>query len=147
MTAAALLIAIVLSAPADEPARETGCRVVVGDGKGTAQLVDAPDLHVLAGTALDGDFAPALPAGATAILCARTSIVPAEHDDEVPALGLPLFLETEGGGRLATLEMINGGFRYRLLESEFRREEEPAVQARLDLFKARHRDRERPSPH
>ena len=122
----------------DADIREIRCRIMVAGGAGKPAIVAAPDLHVLRQAATAGPFRPALPAGAKAIICERSSIIPAAHDDEVPALGLSLFLSEPGKtGRLAVLESIAGHLRFRMLDGEMKPREEPLIEARLDQFRTR----------
>jgi hypothetical protein len=139
---ALLLLAALAPAPAAAPldagVREFGCRVMRPDPSGKIITEAAPDLHVLQGAAGAGAFQPELPAGTQAIMCGRDSIIPAEHDDEVLALGLPLFIaEQDEEGRLAALEISEGQYRFRFLHGALRPGEVPLLQARLDLFQAR----------
>ena len=103
------------------------------------QTVDMPDLHVLEGTAREGRFAPDLPRGAGAIVCLRTSVMPAAHDDEAVATGLPLFLVEYGGRqrRTGVLEIQGGIYRFRLTEGRLAAEEQAAVATQLAEFQAR----------
>lgn len=123
--------------PALQEIREQSCDVLVKMGDREPVIVPGPDLHVLDQTAKDGTFQPALPSGTIAIICQRNGIVPAEHDDEVPRLGLRFYVGEAESSRVATLELINGFFRYRLLEGEFRPGEEFAVKQRLVDFEKR----------
>ncbi len=145
---AAGLLAILAAAPAAEaPAAsvpdesaivERDCRVMTEEEPGKVTTTLLPDLHVLAGTRAPGPFRPTLPPGVQAILCTRNSIIPAEHDDEILALGIPLFLvEIGGGGRSGVLEVDQGRFQYSFTQGELKPGEEVALQARMNLFQDR----------
>ena len=116
---------------------ETLCGVMVNRG-GTVHTLNLPALRVLVPTAQEGRFAPTLPDGVVAILCGRASILPAEHDDKVLALGIPFYiLEAGNPGRLGVLEINQGQFRFRMMEGTLRPEEEQPLQGRLNEFQSR----------
>ena len=141
-------ILLALLAAAAEPAgvrdadlRETDCRTMSQEG-GKVITVLAPNLHVLTQAAAAGPFRPVLPRGVSAILCRRNSVIPAEHDDEVLALGLPLYLaETRPAGRIGVLEISGGQFRFRMVQGTPLAVEDRLIQARLALFQKRLRPR------
>jgi hypothetical protein len=140
--AAALLAALAppqTSPPTD--VTETRCVWLVNGPAGVSS-VDTPELRLLEATARPGPLELAPPAGAQSVQCGRTSIAPAEHDDELLALGLPLFIVdvNSPASRLGALEISSGRFRYRLLEGNLTKAEGKAVSRRLDLFQARLRD-------
>jgi hypothetical protein len=135
-----LLLALAAPAAAQAPVTETRCDVLTGTMAGEIRTVRMPGLHVLEGTASPGPFRPDLPHGASAIMCGRSSIVPAEHDDEVVGLGVPLIIveATNGAtGRLATLEIVDGRYRFRFIEGQAQPSEEAPIQQRLDQFQTR----------
>jgi hypothetical protein len=121
------------------PPPETSCSYVVGD-RAHPTFADDPNLHVLAQTAADGQFAPTPPTGAIAILCQRASIVPGEHDEEVILAHMAL-LVTESTGprphRSAALGFGEGQFRYTMRTGTLTPEEQIQVNARLAQFLAR----------
>ena len=124
--------------PSDADVREVDCRTMSQDEKGEVVALLLPDLHVLKDAALEGPYRLVLPPGVTALHCRRNSIVPAEHDDEVLALGLPLYLaEARAGGRAGVLEISSGQFRYRMVKGELLPDENELVQARLNQFQMR----------
>jgi hypothetical protein len=78
--------------------------------------------------AAEGRFHPVLTLVVKAIMFRRSSIIPAEHDDKVLALGLPLYLlEAKPDGRLAVFEASRGQFRLRFLKGALRPSEQPAL--------------------
>jgi hypothetical protein len=106
--------------------------------RGQLLTVEATDLHVLAQTANGQRFAPAIPQGMAGISCGRTSIIPAAWDDQVLALGLPLFIaETGTIGRVGVLEIDNGRYRFRLIRGEMQPEEQAQIDARIQAYQAR----------
>lgn len=106
------------------------------------ETVDAPELHVLDQSAADGPFTPRLPEGTVSLGCARTSIVPAPHDYEVLILGLPFYIiDSVESRRVGVLEVSQGQYRYRMLQGQLRDDESIAIQARLNEFQVRSRDR------
>lgn len=122
----------------DADISEAGCRVLVKGESGKPVVRAAPDLHVLLGAAAEGPFKPSLPPRTEAILCYRNTIVPAEHDDEVLALGLPLMLRESGEkGRIAYLEMVEGRFQYRFEKGDLSSEEQGFLQERINRFQNR----------
>jgi hypothetical protein len=113
------------------------------------QTIDMPDLHVLAQTAEDGRFAPDLPRRAGAIVCLRSSVMPAAHDDEAVATGLPLFLVEYGGRqhRTGVLEIQGGIYSFRLTEGRLAADEQAAVATQLAEFQARAQAASQAAPH
>jgi hypothetical protein len=138
-------VAAALSLAASDPAAgdraalgETRCTWLVQPEGGPVDSLAAPP--ILEQTALPGAFGPDLPADVRGLQCGRTSIVPAEHDDEVLALGIPFYIVEVTGtesGRLGVIEISQGQFRYRLLEGKLSEAEAQAVTARLNAFQAR----------
>ena len=138
LIAMAALQAVPPPAAAAPPA-ESSCSYVVGDRAHPAFTED-PNLHVLAQTAADGQFAPTPPAGALAILCMRASIVPGEHDEEVILAHMPLIITQTTGPlphRSGALGFQGGQFRYTMRTGALTAAEQAAVDARLAEFLAR----------
>jgi hypothetical protein len=106
--------------------------------RGQLLTVEATDLHVLAQTADGQRFAPAVPQGMAGISCGRTSVIPAAWDDQVLALGLPLFIaETGTRGRVGVLEVDNGRYRFRLIRGEMQPDEQAQIDERIQSYQAR----------
>jgi hypothetical protein len=125
------------AATATDAQREDRCDVQARSGH-DLQTVEMQDLHVLAQTGSGQAFAPSLPNGAQAIVCVRTSIIPAAYDDKVLALGIPLIIvETGRPHRLGVLEINDGRYRYRMMEGALATADQAAVQARLQEYSAR----------
>ena len=119
------------------PFREVRCDLM-DTYRGRLRTYEALDLRVLEQTAAPGRFAPEIPRGTSAVICARTSIVPAANDDEVLWLGLPLFItEPGGGGRYGVLEVDDGRYRFRLIHGELTADEQPLVDQRMAEFQSR----------
>lgn len=140
LSLAALGIASAAPAATDSqrPLRELRCDLMETAREGRMSTIEAPDLHVLQQTAAAGRFSVALPDGAAGILCARSNIMPAAHDDEVIVLGVPLFIaETGSPGRLGVLEIDQGRYRFRMLEGRLSADEQAAMDGRLDEFQRR----------
>jgi len=134
-------VALVTAAPAaatpQRELREIRCDLLEQD-RGQLLTIEATDLHVLAQTANGQRFEPAIPRGMAGISCGRTSVIPAAWDDQVLALGLPLFIaETGTRGRVGVLEIDNGRYRFRLMEGSARPEEQAQIDERLQLFQSR----------
>jgi len=134
----ALLATAAPAADSPRPLRELRCDLLRPEGGGRMATVEAPDLHVLRQTAAAGDFSPAIPPGTAGIMCGRSNILPAAHDDEVILLGLPLFLaETGSPGRLGVLEIDDGRYRFRMLEGRLSDGEQSAMDSRIAQFQRR----------
>jgi hypothetical protein len=134
-------VVLASAAPAADtprPLRELRCDLMETGRGGRMTTIEAPGLNVLQQTAAAGWFNPDIPAGTSAIMCGRSSILPAAHDDEVIALGLPLFIaETGSGRRLGVLEIEQGRFRFRMIEGSLNADEQAAMDSRLDEFQRR----------
>jgi hypothetical protein len=106
--------------------------------RGRLETIEAPDLHVLAQTANGQRFAPAIPQGIAGISCGRNSVIPAAWDDQVLALGVPLFIAEMGSpGRLGVLEIDNGRYRFRLIHGQARPEEQAQIDERIQQYQSR----------
>ena len=117
--------------------REIRCDLLE-QNRGQLLTVEAPDLHVLAQTAEGRRFEPTIPQGMAGISCGRTSVIPAAWDDQVLALGLPLFIAEIGTpGRLGVLEIDNGRYRYRVVHGQARPEEQAQIDERIQLYQSR----------
>jgi hypothetical protein len=91
---------------------------------------------VLEQTAGGLPFVPVIPQGVSGISCGRNSVIPAAGDDKVVILGLFLLIaDTEG--RLGSLEIDNGRYRYRFLRGEARADEQAQIDARIQQFQSR----------
>ena len=126
-------------AAAPAPAPEGVCSYLVGD-RAHPTFSDNPNLHVLAQTAADGQFAPTPPTGAFAITCARASIVPGAHDEEVILAHMPLIITQSTGPaphRAGALGFAGGHFTYTMRSGTLSAAEQAAVDARLAEFLAR----------
>jgi hypothetical protein len=132
---------LVTMAPAvatpQRPLTEIRCDMLEQD-RGRLVTIEAPDLHVLRQTANGQRFDPRLPQGVVGINCGRTSIIPAAWDDQVLALGVPLFIsEAATPGRVGILEIDNGRYRFRLTRGQMQPEEQAQVDERIQTFQSR----------
>jgi len=130
-------LALLLSsgtAQSDAKLVEYGCAVMAREN-GETVMHKTPGLHIIdynksfqfAGFQADGETQVA------AILCERSSVIPAEFDYQVLLAGLPFFIK--GGERTAVLERSNGKYRLRLVKGNpFSEEEEKTVAARLESY-------------
>jgi hypothetical protein len=129
------------AAIAENDATEGSCSVVATDASGGNATIPIDDLHVLAATASAGAFL--LPAGspssAKAVVCERSSLVPALHDDKVVLAGYPFAIaaETKLGRRLLWLEIANGKFQVSYDPGVLTHDEQEAVQSRMNEFQNR----------
>jgi hypothetical protein len=121
------------------PAPEGMCSYLVGD-RARPTFADDPNLHVLAQTAADGQFAPTPPTGAFAITCGRASMVPGAHDEEVILAHMPLIITQSTGPlphRAGALGFGNGHFTFTMRTGTLSPAEQTEVDARLAEFLAR----------
>ncbi len=134
---AALIATAPATATPQRELREIRCDMLERD-RGRLVTIEAPDLHVLDQTANGQRFAPAIPQGIVGISCGRNSVIPAAWDDQVLALGLPLFIAEAGTlGRVGVLEIDNGRYRFRFLQGTARPEEQAQIDERLQLYQSR----------
>jgi hypothetical protein len=141
---ATLLATLPATATPQRPLTEIRCDMLEQD-RGQLVTIEAPDLHVLSQTANGQRFAPAIPRGIVGISCGRTSIIPAAWDDQVLALGLPLFIAEAGTpGRVGILEIDNGRYRYRLTRGAVQPEEQAQIDERIQAYQARFDAAQRP---
>jgi hypothetical protein len=143
LCAAALGVALASAAPAaaapPRPLTELRCDRMENEN-GRTTTIEAPNLHVLQPTAVGGRFTPEIPEGTTGIICARSHIMPAAHDDQVIMLGIPFFIaETGAPGRLGVLEIDQGRYRFRMIEGRLGADEQAAMDGRLADFQSRRR--------
>lgn len=144
MQAPRLQLAVALAAAAglavaDEPS-EKSCAVISRASNGAPMTTQMAGLEVIGQTAKDGEFR--LPAGAPkdveAVICKRSSIVPAEHDDKVLRAGYTLYV-TDDLGRVAALGIADGNVRLNVLDGALTDAEQSAAGARMSEFRARFR--------
>ncbi|HEX8654213.1 MAG TPA: hypothetical protein VF693_03190 [Allosphingosinicella sp.] len=111
------------------------------DGRVVSERV--PGLFVIQRTAQEGPFVVDLPPGA-ALLCPRSSLIPAPNDWKVPAAGHPLYLRETARDtdepRLGVLEISQGRFRYRLISGELSEAERTELEARLNQLQRQGRE-------
>ena len=131
-------LAIVGQAPVTESVTiaESECYAMVQNGDEVVST-RIPGLHVIERTGREGPFSvPELPPGTGAIMCPRSSIVPAPNDWKVLQAGYPLFItETRAppeSRRAGVLEMSQGQVRFRFVRGELADGEEARIQARLN---------------
>jgi hypothetical protein len=123
-------------APADEPV-ETSCAAITRESNGAPATVPMENLKVIEQTAKAGAFK--LPRGAPkvvqAVICKRSSIVPAAHDDKVPRSGYTLYV-TDELGRVAALGLVDGQLQFDVLDGALTEAEQAQASARLREFGA-----------
>ncbi len=146
LTAAGLIAGLAAPALAQDtadlpPPEEKNCRVIATTPENDqAQPYAVPDLSVLAGTQAEGPFSLDVPEGynVQAILCQRSSLVPAANDYEAPMAGYPLYVDTyndEGEKTgVAALEYSEGAFAHRVLVGELEEGQQGWVDYRLGQF-------------
>jgi len=120
---------------------EGSCAVVSSDASGVNATIPLEALHVIAATASTGPFV--LPAGSPSsskvVMCYRSSLVPALHDDKVVLAGYPFAItsETKTGRHVLWLEMANGKFQVSYEPGILTHDEQEAVQSRMNEFQNR----------
>lgn len=141
LTAALAAPALAQGAGELPPPEEKNCRVIATTPDSEqAQPYAVPDLSVLAGTNAVGPFALDVPEGydVQAILCQRSSLVPAKNDFEAPMAGYPLYVDTydETGQKtgVAALEYDEGRFTHRVLVGELAEGQQDWVDYRIAAF-------------
>ncbi|MFN3943553.1 MAG: hypothetical protein ACK4K7_01325 [Allosphingosinicella sp.] len=101
-------------------------------------------LSVIERTGRPGPFsAPELPPGTGALMCPRSTIIPAPNDWKVLEAGFALYIVERRGEprdpRTGVLEVSSGRVRYRLVSGELAEGEEERLLKRLNqLQEARH---------
>ncbi|MCG8442920.1 MAG: hypothetical protein MI723_14045 [Caulobacterales bacterium] len=122
----------------DEPAiTEIGCAAVALED-GAHQVMAEPSFHVLAADAeddggaftVDGDYLT------VAVMCDRSSPVPAAQDYKVPDAGYRLYLRSgEEDGRIVTaLDWSGEGYDFRVVDGALTEDELALAQARLEGY-------------
>jgi hypothetical protein len=124
----------------NEPA-EGSCAVISSDASGVNATKTVETLHVAAATASAGPFLlpSGSPASAKAVMCHRSSLVPALHDDKVVLAGYPFAIaaETKTGQHVLWLEIADGEFKVSYDAHVLTHEEAEAVQKRMNEFQNR----------
>lgn len=133
---AVFLIAAAAPALAEEPT-EKSCSVITLESNGAPKTTPISGLKVIEQTSKDGGFA--LPRGAPrevqAVLCKRSSVLPAAHDYKVLLAGFMLYLSDELG-RVAVLGKANGRVQLDMLDGALTEAEQSQANARLADFQA-----------
>lgn len=116
---------------------EYGCAVMAADRHGAAAM---PDYSVLERSRAEGRMTLGISADFTiaGIMCRRNTIIPAEHDFEVPLAGLPLYISTDGadGSRIVVLTIEDDQFVVRIMEGELTGSEREQVASRIETYYA-----------
>lgn len=111
-----LFCAVAAAAWADEPT-EFSCSVISREDNGAPKTTPMAGLKVIEQTAKEGAFV--LPRGAPkdvqAVICKRSSIMPAPHDYKVLQAGYTLYI-TDELSRVAALGIVDGRVRLDMLD-------------------------------
>jgi hypothetical protein len=138
---AVLSFAFEISAASAGKEPTEGSCAVVSDTSGVNATIPVGALHVIAATASSGPFVLPLgsPTSVKAVMCSRSSLVPALHDDKVVLAGYPFAItsETKSGRRVLWLEMSAGKFQVSYDARVLTSDEQEAVQARMNEFQNR----------
>jgi len=126
------LIATPLQTLAEDGISESACAVIAPDASGKMQSTKLDSLRVLEATA--GQLSFSLPVDAPqsvkAVMCGRSTLVPAAHDYKVLLAGFPFNIVNES--RIAALELSGGQVRLRMVQGTLTPDEQIAVQKRID---------------
>ena len=131
LCASLVWIAVAGAALADEPI-ETSCSIISRESNGALKTTPMSALRVMEQTAKDGAFA--LPRGSPkdvqAILCKRSSIMPAAHDYKVLQAGFTLYV-TDDLNRVAALGLVDGQVQLNMLDGAMTQVEQSQASPRL----------------
>lgn len=123
-------------APKGEYISEGPCAAIVRVGeKFTWNILD--EFHALEATlAPYSTIAPQMPADTVAILCTRSTMVPAPFDYRIILAGYPFYIGSinDDPQRMGILERSGGAFRYRMVAGELTQAEQAGVAERLNYF-------------
>jgi hypothetical protein len=111
-----LWVAVAVTAIADEPPGES-CSIISRESNGALKTTPVAALKVIEQTSKEGAFK--LPRGAPknvqAVICKRSSIMPAPHDYKVLEAGYTLYI-TDELSRVAVLGLVDGHVRLDMLD-------------------------------
>jgi hypothetical protein len=121
---------------------ETLCALALTDATGQTAFTNVKGLSIINLTAKPGPFQITQAEGEeiTAVQCARSDLVPADHDDKVVLAGYPLFISMErkdGEQVTVVLETANGLFQVREVNGKLTQDEITRIGAQLDVFNDR----------
>ena len=113
---------------------EYGCNLMVTEN-GHIKTIDAPDLRILDYNSdyqlvrFESDGTRQV----TAVICSRSSAIPAAYDYQVILAGVPFYIKADE--RLVVLEFLDNAYRLRLVAGPpFTEQEQAEVSARLKSF-------------
>lgn len=131
-----LSLVAVTAALADEPT-ENSCAVITRESNGAPKTTPLDALKVIEQTSADGAFS--LPRGAPkdvqAVICKRSSIMPAAHDYKVLLAGFTLYT-TDDLDRVAALGIVDGKVQLNMLDGAMTEAEQAQAAVRLGEFQA-----------
>ena len=135
--ASLLWVAFAVAAMADEPT-EVSCSVISRESNGAPKTTPMEALKVIEQTSKEGAFA--LPRGAPkdvqAVICKRSSIMPAAHDYKVLQAGYTLYL-TDDLDRVAALGLVDGRVQLNTVDGALTEVEQSQVRGRLEELQER----------
>ena len=130
-----ILVLLLLSGSSDATeVEEYGCSLMVA-GEEERKTIAAPGLRILDYNADNRlfRFLPDGPYEVTAVICERSSVIPAEYDNQVLVAGVPLYIKAND--RIVVLEFSSQEYQLRLIDGpSFTAQEQEAIQARLKSF-------------
>ena len=137
LCASLLCISVAGAALADEPT-ETSCSIISRESNGALKTTPMEALKVMEQTAKDGAFT--LPRGAPkdvqAILCKRSTIMPAPQDYKVLQAGYTLYI-TDELNRVAALGLVDGSVQMNMLDGAMTEVEQSQIRPRLNELQDR----------
>jgi len=126
---------------ADEPT-EVSCSVITLESNGAPKSTPMDTLKVIEQSSRDGAFSlpRGAPKGVQALMCKRSSILPAAHDYKVLQAGYMLYI-TDELGRVAVIGMAEGRVQLDMLDGAMTEAEQSRARERLAEFQSQFQPR------
>lgn len=135
--AAAAIAFMSASAAADEPT-EISCSVISSEDNGVPKTTPMDTLEVIEQTSKEGAFTlpRGVPKGVQAVICKRSSVMPAANDYKVLQAGYTLYV-IDGLGRVSALGLVDSEVKLNMLDGAMTEAEQSQARARLAELQAR----------
>jgi hypothetical protein len=132
-----LLLAVAATAVADEPT-EMSCSVISRESNGALKTTPLDSLKVIEQTSKDGAFAlpRGVPGNVQAVICKRSSVMPAAYDYKVLRAGYTLYM-TDDLERVAALGLVDGKVQFNMIDGAMTEAEQSQAAVRLRELQAR----------
>jgi hypothetical protein len=136
-TAAAAVAFIPAPANADEPT-EVSCSVISREDNGVPKTTPVDKLEVIEQTSKEGAFTlpRGVPKDVQAVICKRSSVMPAANDYKVLQAGYTLYV-IDGLGRVSALGLVDSEVKLNMLDGAMTEAEQSQASARLAELQAR----------